>query len=128
LNISAKPRVPLMFVDRLNEIKRRIEGTVALALVARDGMQVESISSNSDIDLEVLSAELMTQVRAISQNHQELSVGSVRHLSVITDRMVMMVSAVADDYFLLLVLEPGANTGKARFELRRSKLAFEGDL
>ncbi len=117
-----------MFVDRLKEISSRIEGALALSLVARDGIQVESVATSSDVDLEVLSAELMTQVRAISQNHQELSVGSVRHLSIITDRLIMMVSAVTADYFLLLVLESGSSTGKARFELRRSALLFEDDL
>ena len=117
-----------MFVDRLKDISSRIEGALALSLVARDGMQVESVSTTPELDLEVLSAELMTQVRAISQNHQELSVGSVRHLSVVTDRLMMMVSLVTAEYFLLLVLESGANTGKARFELRRSVLLFEDDL
>ena len=117
-----------MFVDRLKEISNRIDGAVALCLVARDGMQVESVSSETDLDLEVLSAELLTQVRAISQNHQELSVGSVRHLSVVTDRMVLMVSSLTDDYFLLLVLDSSGNAGKARFEMRRAALVFEGDL
>jgi predicted regulator of Ras-like GTPase activity (Roadblock/LC7/MglB family) len=117
-----------MFVDRLKQISGRIEGALALSIVAKDGMLVESASSRPDLDLEVLAAELMTQVRAISQNHQELSVGVVRHLSVVTDRMVMMVTTVSPEYFLMLVLEENANAGKARFELRRSALVFEQDL
>lgn len=118
-----------MFVDRLQQISSRIEGALALSIVARDGMLVESASSSpDDLDLEVIAAELMTQVRAISQNHQELSVGVVRHLSVVTDKMVMMVTTISREYSLLLVLEEGANTGKARFELRRSALVFEGEL
>lgn len=117
-----------MFHDRLKDLSSRIDGTQALALVARDGMLVESVSSRDDLDLEALAAELMTQVRAISQNQQELSVGEVSHLNVTTDRFVMMVSAISDEYFLLLVLPNGQNAGRARFELRRARLNFEGEL
>lgn len=117
-----------MFAERLNQVSSRIEGVQALALIARDGMQVESISNRDDLDLDALAAELMTQVRAISQNHEELSVGKVRHLNVTTDRLTMMVSAISDEYFLLLVLTTGSSAGRARFELRRARLLFENDL
>jgi hypothetical protein len=39
-----------------------------------------------------------------------------------------MVSSVASDYYLLLVLGPEGNYGKARFELRRARLLLEADL
>lgn len=119
-----------MFTERLNDLSSRIEGALALSLVAGDGMPVESVSPSpeTDLDLEALAAELMSQVRAMSQNHQELAVGQVRHLSVTTDRFTFMISAVGKDYFLMLVLDPGANAGRARFELRRAKLLFERDL
>ena len=39
-----------------------------------------------------------------------------------------MVSAVAPDYYLLLVLGKRGIYGKARFELRRARLQFEADL
>ena len=117
-----------MFIERLQQLSSKIEGTLALSIVAQDGIQVESVSEQPDLDLEILAAELMTQVRAISQDHQELSVGAVRHFTVTTDRMILMVTAVSPEYFLLLVLKAGSNAGRARFELRRSVMLFEEDL
>lgn len=117
-----------MFVERLEQVASRIEGAQAVSLVAKDGMPVESICSMPDLDLEVLAAELMTQVRAVSRDHQELSVGDVRHFSVTTDKWVLMVTALSAEYYLLLVLAAEANAGRARFELRRSVLLFEEDL
>ena len=117
-----------MFKERLKQVIDRIEGTLALSLVAKDGIPVESISQDAELDLELLAAELMSQVRAVSQNHQELSVGKVRHFSVATDRYILMVSALTDEYYLLLVLRCGSNAGRARFELRRSLILFEHDL
>ena len=52
-----------MFLDQLSRISNRIEGAVALSLVAKDGMPVESLSSDPDLDLDVLAAELVAQAR-----------------------------------------------------------------
>jgi predicted regulator of Ras-like GTPase activity (Roadblock/LC7/MglB family) len=117
-----------MFLDQLSRISNRIDGAVALSLVAKDGIPVESVSSDPDLDLEVLAAELVAQARSISDNHRALDVGEVQQLSVMTDRLTLMVSSVAADYYLLLVLGPEGNYGKARFELRRARLLLEEDL
>ncbi len=117
-----------MFVERLNELSNRIEGTLALSLVAEDGITVESVSSAPEIDLDLLTAELITQVKAISENHRDLAAGDVEQLTVGTDRMTVMVSSVSDSYYLVLVLGAGGNRGRARFELRRARLLLEKDL
>ncbi|MDP9119949.1 MAG: roadblock/LC7 domain-containing protein [Acidobacteriota bacterium] len=117
-----------MFLDQLNLISDRIGGVLALSLVARDGLPIESVSSDPDLDIEVLAAELVAQARSIADNSRELLVGEVQQLSVTTDRLTLMVSSVAKDYYLLLVLGPGGNYGRARFELRRARLLLEQDL
>jgi predicted regulator of Ras-like GTPase activity (Roadblock/LC7/MglB family) len=117
-----------MFLDQLSRISNSIEGALALSLVAKDGMAVESVSSDPSLDLEVLAAELVAQARSITENHRELDVGDVRQLSVTTDRYTLMVSSVAADYYLLLVLGSDGNYGRARFELRRARLLLEEDL
>lgn len=117
-----------MFSERLREIAGQIDDVRALALVARDGIPVEWTSSDPDLDLELLSAELLSQIRAMSQNHQELSVGAVRQFTVTTDRLNVIVNHVQGDYFLILVQGAGASQGRARFELRRAVLTLEQDL
>jgi predicted regulator of Ras-like GTPase activity (Roadblock/LC7/MglB family) len=117
-----------MFSERLNRITQRIEGTLALSLVAKDGIKVDSVSFDPGLDLEGLAAEMVSKARAISDNHRELEAGEVQQLSITTDRVTLMVSSVTSDYYLLLVLGPGANYGRARFELRRARLLLEKDL
>jgi predicted regulator of Ras-like GTPase activity (Roadblock/LC7/MglB family) len=117
-----------MFLDQLNRISNRISGAIALSLIARDGIKVESVSSDPDLDLDVLAAEMVAQARAISENHRELEAGEVEHLAVSTDRFTLMVSSVATDYYLLLVLGPEGIPGQARFELRRARLFLESEL
>ena len=95
--------------------------------MAKDGIPVESVGDKT-LDLEMLAAELMSQVRAVSQNQQELSVGQVRQFSVTTDQLTLMVGSLTEEYFLMMVLGSEASFGRARFELRRAVLLFADDL
>ncbi len=117
-----------MFLERLSQISGRIEGAEALSLVAQDGIPIESVSSRSDLDLDLLAAELVSQARSISSDHRELAVGEVQQFSVTTERYTFIVSSVAKGYYLLLVLGERGIYGRARFELRRARLLFENDL
>jgi predicted regulator of Ras-like GTPase activity (Roadblock/LC7/MglB family) len=117
-----------MFLEQLSRISDRIGGVLALSLVAKDGLPVESVSADPDLDIEVLAAELTAQARSINENHRELDVGDVQQLSVTTDRLTLIVSTVTPEYYLLLVLGTDGSYGRARFELRRARLLLEKDL
>ncbi|MEM9291468.1 MAG: hypothetical protein AAGD01_07305 [Acidobacteriota bacterium] len=117
-----------MYVERLQQISQRIRGSLALSLVDRDGIPVESVSSDPTLDLELLAAELLLQVRAVGENHQDLAAGPVRLFSVTTDQRTLMVSSLTREYFLLLVLGAQSSYGQARLELSRARLLFENDL
>lgn len=118
-----------MFQERLQSICDSIDGALAVSLVDADGITVETFGDGSSLDLEALGAELLAQTQAISRDHRELAMGEVRQLSVTTELYTVLVSALTGNYSLLLVLEEkGGSYGKARFELRRAKLALESDL
>ena len=117
-----------MFVERLRTISDRIGGVRGLALVAKDGIPVESYGGSADIDLEVLAAELLAQVRVMNEDHRDLGAGPVQQLVVSTDRLTLMLGRLTDNYYLLAALPAGFEVGRARFELRRARLTFEADL
>lgn len=117
-----------MFLEKLSRISNRIHDALALCLVDKDGILIESVSAGSELDFDLLAAELVTQAENISNDHRDLAVGEVEQLTVATDRLTLMVSSVGNGYYLMLVLGPDGNQGKARFELRRSGLLLEDDL
>lgn len=117
-----------MFAERLQKIAEHVGDVLVLSLVAKDGIPVETVVEQAGFDLEVLAAELIAQVQAVGANHQDLSPGPVRQLVVTTEELIILVSEVTADYYLLAVLGSGANTGRARFELRRAVLGLEADL
>ena len=119
-----------MFQERLQRICESIDGALAVSLVDKDGIMVESFGGDgATLDLEALGAELLAQTQAISRDHRELAMGEVQQLSVTTELYTVLVSALTASYSLLLVLEEkGGSYGKARFELRRARLQLEDDL
>ena len=120
-----------MFEERLSEIASRLDGLAFASLVASDGIRVESHSTGEDLgdlDTDNLAVELLTQLKAISENQDELGLGRVSEYSVTTDRYAVMLGEVAAGYYLMFILAHGSSFGRARFELRRAPLAFEADL
>lgn len=117
-----------MFQERLEQIAGRINDVRLIALVAADGIPVEVHRTDEGVDVDVLAAELLTQVRSVSDNHGDLAMGRVRQLTIDTGEQTLLVGALAADYYLLVVLGPRASFGRARFELRRAPLVFDPDL
>jgi predicted regulator of Ras-like GTPase activity (Roadblock/LC7/MglB family) len=52
----------------------------------------------------------------------------VEQFSLVTERYTTFLSAVTSEYFILLVLRPDGNYGRARFELRKAKHALQSEL
>ena len=121
-----------MFQERLADIASRLDRLAFASLVAADGIRVESheVSGESlgDLDTDNLAVELLTQLKAIAENHRELALGEVTEYSVSTERFSVVLGKVAPGYYLMLVLAAGGSFGRARFELRRAPLVFEKDL
>jgi len=113
---------------RLQVLLDRIDGALAVSLVAADGIPVATANRNGAFDLEVLAAELLAQVGAISDEQRDLAVGEVEQYSVSTDLFTILIGRLQAGYYLLLVLKRAASYGRARFELRRARLLFEDDL
>lgn len=117
-----------MFLERLSAVADRVDGAVAVSLIADDGIPIESVSASPNLDLEAAAAELVAMARSISQEQRELDAGVLRQFTVVGSRSTMLLSRLADRFWLLAVLTPEASVGRARFELRRAELQFEDDL
>lgn len=111
----------------LEGIRRRVEGARAISLIGSDGIPVES-SGDSEIPLEPMGAEFASFVRSLRLSATELETGQVEQFSLVTDRYITFLSAITPDYFILLVLAPDGNYGRARFELRKARHSLRPEL
>lgn len=117
----------MTFAERLAQISDRVEGSRGAALVASDGIIVEAWGGHG-LDLEALAVEMVGQARTLADEQRGLGLGRVQQVAVEADHCTVLLGAVGDGYYLVLVLAGDAPQGRARFELRRAPILFGEDL
>ena len=116
-----------MFKDVLRQIRDRVDGSLAISLIGLDGIAVESINDDH-VPLDVLGAEFGGFIKSIKLSNTELNAGEVLQFSLITEKYITFLAAVTPDYYILLVLRPDGNFGRARFELARARPLLRDEL
>lgn len=116
-----------MFKDVLQGIRDRVEGALAVSLIGLDGIAVDSIKGNG-VPLDVMGAEFGGFVKSIKLSNTELNTGEVLQFSIVTEKYTAFLSAVTSEYYVLLVMRPDGNFGRARFELARAKQQLRNEL
>jgi predicted regulator of Ras-like GTPase activity (Roadblock/LC7/MglB family) len=116
-----------VFRDVLESIRDHVEGTLAVSLIALDGIAIESIKSDS-VALDVMGAEFGGFIKSVRLSNTDLHTGDVLQFSLFTEKYITLLSAVTPEYFLLLVMSPDGNYGRARHELTKAKFALRDEL
>lgn len=116
-----------MFRTILQDIQQRVDGAIAVSLIGLDGIAIESIKTNG-VPLDVMGAEFGGFVKSIRLSNTELNTGDVLQFSIVTEKYTAFLSAVTPEYYVLLVMKPDGNYGRARFELARAKQLLRNEL
>ena len=115
-----------MFRQVLAGVKERVEGALAVSLIGLDGIAVETIN-DQQVPLDVFGAEFGGFVKSVRPN-TELNTGEVLQFALVTEKYITFLSAVTSEYFVLLVMRPDGNYGRARFELAKAKHLLRDEL
>ena len=116
-----------MFRDVLAGVQERVEGAMAVSLIGLDGIAVETINDH-DVPLDILGAEFGSFIKTIRHANTELNTGEVLQFSLVTEKYITFMSEVTPEYYILLVLQPDGNYGRARFELAKAKYLLRDEL
>lgn len=116
-----------MFSTVLRDIKERVGGARAVSLIGLDGIAVESVQDDG-VPLDVMGAEFGGFIKSIRLSNTELNTGEVLQFSLVTEKYIAFLSEVTPEYYVLLVLSPDGNYGRARFELARAKQRLRDEL
>lgn len=116
-----------MFKRVLREMRDRVDGTLAVSIIGLDGIAVESLNEDG-VPLEVMGAEFGGFVKSIRLSNTELNTGAVLQFSLVTEKYIAFLSAVTSEYYVLLVMRPEGNYGRARYELARAKQVLQDEL
>jgi predicted regulator of Ras-like GTPase activity (Roadblock/LC7/MglB family) len=116
-----------VFKDVLARLRDGIEGALAASLIGLDGIAVESVGAG-EVPLDVLGAEFGGFIKSIQNTNTELDTGEVLQFTLVTEKFITFLSEVTPEYYILLVLRPDGNYGRARFELSKAKHLLRDEL
>jgi predicted regulator of Ras-like GTPase activity (Roadblock/LC7/MglB family) len=111
----------------LQNLLQRVEGGIAASLIGLDGIAVETVRTMR-VPLDALGAEFGGFVKSIRHANTELDTGDVLQFALVTEKYITFLSQVTPEYYILLVLDPDGNYGRARFELSKAKHLLRDEL
>jgi predicted regulator of Ras-like GTPase activity (Roadblock/LC7/MglB family) len=115
-----------MFRDSLQKLVERVEGGVAGILMGFDGISVEAYTrppgqpgAQSDLaDIQNVGMELAHVIGQVRRAATLLEAGTLDEVTIKADKLIVLVRALSDEYFLAFALRPQSSFGKARYALR----------
>lgn len=116
-----------MFKEALRDIRDRVDGAQAVSLIGLDGIAIDTLNPDG-LPLDAIGAEFGAFIKSIRLSNTELNTGEVLQFSLVTEKYVTFLSAVTPEYYVLLVMRPDGNYGRARFELAKAKAALRDEL
>ena len=124
----------MSFAAHLREIAQQCGGGIGAALMGNDGIAIEQVlvqpAPDGPLaeDIGTAGVEFGRILDEIRKAADALAGGSVEETVVSLSRVRLIFRPVDEDTFLVVVLGPDGNLGKARYLIRRHLLAIRREL
>lgn len=110
----------MAFREILEEMVLTVGGGVGAVIMGYDGISIdEYISADTGFDIQLLSVEYSNVVKEIRTAVEVLKTGVLEEVAISTEMTRVLVRAVTEEYFLLLLLTHDGNWGKGRYYLKK---------
>ena len=124
----------MSFADHLRQIVDHCGGGIGAALMGNDGIPIEEVlvaaapEGALSEDIGTAGVEFGRILDEIRKASDSLDGGTVLETVVRLERFTLVFRSVDDESFLVVVLAPDGNLGKARYLIRRHLLAIRQEL
>ncbi|MEK6679934.1 MAG: roadblock/LC7 domain-containing protein [Nitrospirota bacterium] len=108
----------MSFQAILQPLIKDVEGAIGIIFVDADGEAVDHYSRIPEYDMKLLGAYKSIIIKNIQETSDRLELGGIREIVIFLDEAVLILSPVAEGYFLLLFMQPESNLGKGIMKLK----------
>lgn len=109
-----------MFGEILQGIVDGTGGALGAILMGYDGIAIDQhFKVREGVDLSLVAVEYSNVLREIRRTAEILNTGAMEEVSVKTERLMVIIRTLSDEYFIALTLERDGNFGKGRYLLMR---------
>jgi predicted regulator of Ras-like GTPase activity (Roadblock/LC7/MglB family) len=119
-----------MFRDTLQKMVNRLDGGVAGILMGFDGIAVEHYSREGQegVDIQTVGMELAHAVTQLRKAVEQLDLGQTSEITMRTEKLVILIYVLNEEYFVACALRPDSSFGKARYVMRLTAPQIRADL
>jgi predicted regulator of Ras-like GTPase activity (Roadblock/LC7/MglB family) len=111
-----------MFREILTRIVDETQGGLGAVLMGYDGIAVDQyFASEESLDVQTVAVEYASVLKEIQKTADILNLGAMEEVAIRTDRLIILLRMLKDDYFVALLLDRNGNFGRARYLLRRER-------
>jgi len=118
----------MSFKEGLQRIAEKVDDLLGVAIVDGEGILVQEVKSDPSFDVISLVAEYSAFLKAANKASVSMDLGPSCEITVITQKMTIIIKKINDGYFLFLAAESPKNIGKGRFFMKKEAAAFVEDL
>jgi len=117
----------MQFQQLLTQLLEKVDGALAASFCGADGIRVEAVAFREDLETAEMEVQIATMLKIVNRVMDNMAVGQVKSFIFEADKMSGILEKCGRDYFIVVMLKPGGNLGRARFELKKlaEKLASE---
>lgn len=107
-----------MFRESLEKIVNNCDGAVAGVVMGFDGIAVDSVSRDGEVDVNTISMEFSFVLGQVRKAAELLEVGALQEVAIRSESLTFVIRVLTEEYFLGVALKPNGNFGKGRFLMR----------
>jgi hypothetical protein len=114
-----QPGVSMSFREHMKRVVEGTPGALACVTMGFDGIAIDSYELGGEVDIPTLTIEYAAAAPHLRRAAAEGGAGgALMELAVTGSKLSMIIRPITDEYFMAVVLAPGALHGKARYLLR----------
>jgi len=112
-----------MFSAILQRVVEETSGGIGAVLMGYDGIAIDQFfRPDEKIDLQMVVVEYSNVLKEIRKTADILSLGEMEEISIRTDRYIIVIRLLNDEYFVAFILNRDGNFGKCRYLLTRERI------
>ena len=109
-----------MFSEILQRIVEETGGGIGAVLMGYDGIAIDQyFAPDEELDLQMVVVEYSNVLKEIRKTADILSLGDMEEISIRTDRFIIVIRILNDEYFVAMVINRDGNFGPARSLMTR---------
>lgn len=115
----------MSFRNTLKTIVESVEGGVGAIIMGYDGIEIDAyVIDDSGFDVQLLAVEYATVLKEVKKTVEVLKSGEMEEVTIATKLYRVVVRAINDEFFVVLILLGDGNYGKGRYVLKREAPAL----